>query len=302
MPAPMTRPHHVLLHDTRDGLATGIASFLAVALLRGEAAVLIATPDHLDDAAAALLMAGVDVDLARAERRYVALDAAGTLARFRTVHGIDDAAFDAVVRPLLDDLASRFGAVAAYGEMVGLLAAEGDVVGAIHLEQLWGQVTRSVPMRLLCGYPHELSDGSAPGLDWVRDLHDTTAPATDATWALDLPDGPEAAPLARRAISQLCTVWGLGTSEWADDAVLVVAELVGNAVRHGGSRPILSVDVHGAEVTLSVTDASDALPAPRGDVLAENGRGYVIIDALTDAWGVERLPFGKRVWARLTAA
>ena len=78
-----------------------------------------------------------------------------------------------------------------------------------------------------------------------------------------------------------------------------MAELVGNAVRYGGSRPTLSVDVCGDEVTLSVTDASDELPVPRGDLLAENGRGYLIIDALSDAWGVERLPFGKRVWARL---
>jgi len=37
-------------------------------------------------------------------------------------------------------------------------------------------------------------------------------------------------------------------------------------------------------------------------MLAENGRGYVIVDALADAWGVERLPFGKRVWARLVLA
>ena len=302
MSAPTTRPHQVLLHGTRDGLATGIASFLSVALLRGEAAVVIATPDHLVAAASALVTAGVDLDGARAERRYVELDAAGTLARFRSSDGLDEACFHAVVRPVLDDLAHRFGAVAAYGEMVGLLAAEGDVVGAIHLEQLWGPVTRSIPMRLLCGYPGGLFDGSAPGLDRVHGLHDTTARATDATWALDLPAGPEAAPIAREAIARLCEGWGLGTTEWTDDVVLVVAELVGNAFRYGGSRPTLSVDVRGDEVTLSVTDASDALPVPRADLLAENGSGYVIIDALADAWGVERLPFGKRVWARLVLA
>ncbi|MFC3688544.1 MEDS domain-containing protein [Aquipuribacter hungaricus] len=298
MTAPTTRPHQVLLHDSGDGLAAGIASFLSVSLLRGEAALLLATPDHLAGAADALVAAGVDLDRARGEGRYVERDAAATLALFRTPDGIDADAFHAVLDPLLAELTGRSGAVAAYGEMVGLLAEEGDLAGAVFLEELWGSVTRTTPVRLLCGYAHGLLPGQAD-LDLVQGLHDTAARPVDATWALDLPAGPESAPLARAAVTDLCRTWGLDGTEWADDLVLVVAELVGNAVRHGGSRPTLAVDVHGGDVDLSVTDASDQLPAPRDDLLAENGRGYVIIDALSDSWGVERLPFGKRVWARL---
>ncbi len=300
MSAPTTRPHQVLLHSGEHGPAPHIASFMAVALLRGEAAVCIAVPGTLPAAADALLAAGVDVAAARAQGRYVELDAAATLARFRDADGVHADRFRDLVDPMLADLGARFGAVAAYGEMVALLAAEGDVVGALLLEQLWQPVVAGTPLRLLCGYPHALFDGpDGAGLRRVHDLHDTEADPVDTTWAVDLPADASAAPLARAAVGRLCEVLGAAGTGWADDAALVVAELVGNAVRYGGSRPVLSADVHGRGVTLSVTDASERLPVPRGDLLAENGRGYLIIDALSQAWGVERLPFGKRVWARL---
>jgi anti-sigma regulatory factor (Ser/Thr protein kinase) len=87
---------------------------------------------------------------------------------------------------------------------------------------------------------------------------------------------------------------------WIDDLGLVVSELVGNAVRHAGSTRALGLDVHGNRITVSVTDGSAALPVPRNsDELAEDGRGFAIIDTLCDLWGVERHPRGKRVWAQL---
>jgi anti-sigma regulatory factor (Ser/Thr protein kinase) len=295
-----TGPHQVLLHGTAQGRAAHIASFVSVALLRGEAALLIAAPGTLAGATEALVTAGIDVEAARTQGRYVELDAAATLAVFRDGDGVDADRFHALVPPLVAGLAGRFGAVAAYGEMVGLLVEQGDLVGALRLEELWGPVTRSTPMRLLCGYAHELFDGAAGvGLGRVHALHDVEVAPVEATWAFDLPVGTAAAPIARTVVADLLAALGKAGTEWADDAELVVAELVGNAVRYGGSRPTLSVDVHGADVTLSVTDASEKLPVPGGDPFAENGRGYVIIDALSDAWGVERLPFGKRVWARL---
>ncbi len=300
-PGAPTTSHQLLVHRSGPGPAAHIASFVSVALLRGEAAVVIAVPATSAAAADHLHRTGVDVPAARAGGRYVELDAAATLDCLREgTEGVREDRFLALVGPLLTDLTERFGAVTVYGEMVALLAGEGDVAGVLRLERLWDPLTRTTPLRLLCGYPHEVLQGSGVGgPEQVQQLHDTTVDLVESTWALDLPGDAGASLVARAAVARLWRGWGVGSRGWVDDAELLVAELVGNAVRHGGSRPTLSVDRRGDSITLSVTDASRELPVQRDDLLAENGRGYLIIDALSDAWGVERLPTGKRVWARL---
>ena len=85
---------------------------------------------------------------------------------------------------------------------------------------------------------------------------------------------------------------------------LVATELVGNAIRHGGSGSSEGVDVNwtieGSAVTIVVADPSAARPEPRtADPEAENGRGLVIVAALSEEWGVDSDGSGKRVWARV---
>lgn len=300
--APSTCAHQVQFYDAHDALGTNVASFLAVPLLRGEAALVVATPEHRTAFATQLEAAGIDLDAVRTEGRYVELDGAETLAGFTTDTGPGHERFHAQVGGMVADLAARFGAVSAYGEMVGLLAADGHLVAALELEALWSATMEELPLRMLCGYPRELFEDpvAQQDLDSVCSAHDGVAPTVVSTAAVDLPAGPEAGAIARRAVADVCMSWGLDSEDWTDDAVLVVAELVGNAVRHAGSRSALSLDAHGGTVTISVTDGSDALPLPRsGPQFAEDGRGFVIIDALADRWGVETRPSGKRVWAQL---
>lgn len=297
-----TCAHQVQFYGADDSLGMNVASFLAVPLLRGEAAVVIATPEHGAAFAAALVAAGVDIAAVRCEGRYLELDAAETLARLVTDGGPDAERFGPVVRSVVADLADRFGAVSGYGEMVGLLAADGHMVAALQLELLWSAAMEELPLRLLCGYPREpFADPQAHGyFHSVCSAHDLIVPTVASTAAVDLPLGPEAGAVARHAVADVCGSWGLCSPDWTDDAALVVAELVGNAVRHAGSRSALSLDAHGGTVTVSVTDGSAALPQRRiGAQFAEDGRGFVIIDALADRWGVEPRPIGKRVWARL---
>lgn len=49
---------------------------------------------------------------------------------------------------------------------------------------------------------------------------------------------------------------------------------------------------------MAVTDKSRTMPEPRTASGADTGgRGLVVVDALCDRWGADRLPWGKRVWA-----
>ncbi len=87
--------------------------------------------------------------------------------------------------------------------------------------------------------------------------------------------------------------------ERLDDAVLVLSELVGNAVRHAeGDSMEVRLRRTGDVLRIAVHDRSPAHPAPRDAALEdENGRGMLIVDALSSRWGWEPRPDGKVVWA-----
>ncbi|WP_199829688.1 ATP-binding protein [Streptomyces sp. MMG1121] len=105
-------------------------------------------------------------------------------------------------------------------------------------------------------------------------------------------------PIARRLVREAVVDWDL--PDVADAAELVVSELASNAVRHArhwGFRLTIRRLAHGG-VRVAVTDKSRVLPVI-GISCAENvtGRGLALVDAVSQEWGIVRLPWGKRVWA-----
>ena len=136
---------------------------------------------------------------------------------------------------------------------------------------------------------------------------------TPAVTSRPLSPVPEEARTARQFVRELLTCWGLGYL--SDDAELIIAELVGNAVRHGlrtgpqviplgtGSPPALRLCLlrRIGEVMLAVTDPSDEAPTPKAPSAdGESGRGLQIVGALSYVWGWSPIEGnGKAVWAVL---
>lgn len=92
------------------------------------------------------------------------------------------------------------------------------------------------------------------------------------------------------------------TADSVHDVVLVVSELVGNAVVHAEHDADLDVawDLDGDTVIVRVQDGSDVAPQPRDAASdATNGRGLAIVAALSAEWGVQRAARGKLVWAKV---
>ena len=86
----------------------------------------------------------------------------------------------------------------------------------------------------------------------------------------------------------------------ADDAGLVVSELVTNAVAAGSTQVEVRLEVHRDHVRLAVGDDADGLPALRAAGPTDpRGRGLAIVAAVSRSWGVERSTLGKHVWALL---
>ena len=139
---------------------------------------------------------------------------------------------------------------------------------------------------------------------------------TPAVTSRPLSPVPEEARTARQFVRELLMCWDLGYL--SDDAELIIAELVVNAVRHGLRTAPQAVaagapGVTGAsalrlcllrrvgEVMLAVTDPSNEAPTPRAPGwTGESGRGLQIVGALSYVWGWSPMEGrGKAVWAVL---
>ena len=110
---------------------------------------------------------------------------------------------------------------------------------------------------------------------------------------------PEEARTARRFVREMLTCWGL--EALADDAEMIVDELVVNAVLHGTraglTRPSVGAGLtvlrlcmlrRAGEVMLAVVDPGNETPMPRQpDWGGESGRGLQIVGALEPCMGLE---------------
>jgi len=110
---------------------------------------------------------------------------------------------------------------------------------------------------------------------------------------------PESAALTRGFTAGVLE--GAGWREQVDTAVLLVSELVTNAVRHAGGPCALVVTFGDDVVELCVEDGQPEAPRPReARLLDESGRGFLLVGALADGWGVRAIPGGKATWFLLS--
>jgi serine phosphatase RsbU (regulator of sigma subunit)/anti-sigma regulatory factor (Ser/Thr protein kinase) len=93
----------------------------------------------------------------------------------------------------------------------------------------------------------------------------------------------------------------LDLAQLADDAELIVSELVTNAVLHGGGCEHVEVFAVDGGVRIAVADRS-AVPPVLGLASIEGmtGRGLRLVARLATRWGVEARVTGKIVWAEVT--
>ncbi|MFE0105203.1 ATP-binding protein [Streptomyces sp. NPDC059009] len=123
--------------------------------------------------------------------------------------------------------------------------------------------------------------------------------------AFRLPPHPASVPLARRRAHDHLAAWGLPErGDGLDEALLLVSELVTNAVTHAsaGEREVEVAVTALADGScfIEVSDGDPRLPEPRpaASCNGENGRGLRLVDAFAEAWGVwRRGRYGKTVWA-----
>ncbi|WP_101382395.1 SpoIIE family protein phosphatase [Kitasatospora acidiphila] len=163
------------------------------------------------------------------------------------------------------------------------------------------------------GAPPSRTLGEAPGAEQLPDAEEKQPVVTARAAATFEPDG-RSASAARGFVRDALLGWGL--PEVVDDAIVLVSELVTNAVVHAGTAAEVSCLREEDSVQIGVTDhhperglptlAAGSADEPASehsehfaDAEGEGGRGLLMCSALSSRWGVEYAAGQKTVWFRL---
>ena len=144
------RDGHVVQLYTDDVFLTDVlCRFVGGALAVGDAAVVIATAAHRIALERRLSEVGLDTAKSALQGRYVTLDANETLPRFMVNGAVDEDRFlniiGGVLRRLRDVVHGDACRIAAFGELVALLWAQGKPQEAIRVEELLVFASLCVP-------------------------------------------------------------------------------------------------------------------------------------------------------------
>ncbi len=114
---------------------------------------------------------------------------------------------------------------------------------------------------------------------------------------ITLPPEVSSTPAARRWLIERLDDLPLDV---VDSAVLLVSELVTNAVLHAGTDLVVTVHRLADRIRVDVADGSTQEPVVRDyPTEASTGRGLTLFDTLASNWGVELSTRGKIVWFEL---
>ncbi|MFB6630990.1 ATP-binding protein [Streptomyces sp. NPDC056362] len=110
--------------------------------------------------------------------------------------------------------------------------------------------------------------------------------------------------LAGAFLTDAQAVHGLTVSQRASDVVeLVVSELVTNARKYAPGPCLLTLEIAGGAVEVTVWDSSPTLPVLLGPDPTRIGRhGLEIVMALAESFSLHREPVGKRIVTTIALA
>ncbi len=171
--------HFVQFYESDAYLQNAVGEYIGAALTAGDAAVVVATEEH---------RLGIESYLQSAKRGHRGGAAAGQIhsagRRGDPLHVSgrwlsDPARFAEVVGGIIAQAGAVANRLRVFGEMVALLALDGNLSAVVQLEKLWNRLRERYTFSLFCAYPMDRLDGEALGqlLKEVCDDHCHVIPA-----------------------------------------------------------------------------------------------------------------------------
>jgi serine/threonine-protein kinase RsbW len=117
---------------------------------------------------------------------------------------------------------------------------------------------------------------------------------------LVLPVSEHSARLTRRVARTVLAAWQLQDTQ--ETAVLLLSELVMNAIRHARDTETIVVELEAVKTCLRIEIANQDprwLQPRTPDESGESGFDFLLLDALASKWGVRQTATGRAVWAEL---
>jgi anti-sigma regulatory factor (Ser/Thr protein kinase) len=112
---------------------------------------------------------------------------------------------------------------------------------------------------------------------------------------------PQAVGHARRFTRRTMRSWG-APDDALDTVLLVVSELVTNALVHTDGQVRLELTLVNHRLRIAVADSSPRTPARATRIgwEATGGRGILLVEAVSDVWGTLPVSGGKQVWSEIS--
>ena len=172
--AELNRAQHIVeLFDNTESLVDTVSAFLSEGLGRSHAALAVMRLEQWNLVAAKLTSRKVPLSDAIASGQLTVLDGTRTLARIM-LHGAPcRGLFEEVIGKTVRQLSATGMGLRVYGDLMDVLAADGNLHGAHELEKMWSDLTEQEPVTVLCGYSTATFDNpdARDTLRWICRSH-----------------------------------------------------------------------------------------------------------------------------------
>ena len=148
----VTSQHAVQLFDNLETRGEAVADFLNDGYNAGDNLLVVITQEHWGHVASRLRAAGFPLPAAVDTGRLTVRDASIAVGQLMRKGRPDPALFEEAFGALVRTLAAAKRPLRIYGELVDLLAADGDFRSAQLVEELWNGLSGQQPFTLFCGY------------------------------------------------------------------------------------------------------------------------------------------------------
>jgi hypothetical protein len=145
--------HVVQIYNDDQTFLDLLEGFVTSGFAANDCVIVIATDEHQHALEERLKYKGYDVFDLKLQDQYIPLNARETLGEFIINNWPDEVLFRHMINRFLARARSRNRNARAFGEMVALLWAQGNIAATVQLENLWNKICQDEELSLFCAYP-----------------------------------------------------------------------------------------------------------------------------------------------------